>query len=516
MSAVFLNVVACNAPHTHVFDQKTASDDFLKSAATEDAPAEYFYSCTCGEKGTETFSHGEVLPHTHVYDREVTDATYLKTSATTGTPAEYYHSCACGEMGTTTFFSGDVLHEYGEWEADATHVFQRCTVEGCTAVVNRSEHGLTFTEQSDGTYAVTAYAGGVANVIVPAKYENIPVTAIAAEAFAQGTDLTSLTLPSTLKRIGANAFRGCSNFKTVTISDIAAWCGIHLESINAAPTYYTKDLLLNGTPVTELVIPEGVERIENYAFYLCKSITSVTLPNSLTYIGQSAFSHSKKITALTIPESVTSISDSAFEGCTGLTTLTIPAGMTAISGSVFKDCTGLTSLTIPVGVTTISGSAFQGCTGLTSLTIPESVTTISDSAFEGCTGLTTLTIPEGVTTITNRAFRECTGLTDLNLPNSLKTIGGFDGCTGLTEITFPPFLETIEANAFAGCSGFFEITIPISVKFVGTKSFGSCANLRHFYYEGTVQEWRAISEDKWFDRSPNIYYATCIDGKARI
>ena len=48
--------------HTHVFDQMDYHDEYLASLATEDAPTLFYYSCTCGEIGTETFSYGEPLP----------------------------------------------------------------------------------------------------------------------------------------------------------------------------------------------------------------------------------------------------------------------------------------------------------------------------------------------------------------------------------------------------------------------------------------------------------------------
>lgn len=52
-------------PHTHAFDKQVVSDDYLKEAATCTDKAEYYYSCECGEKGTETFETGEALGHAY-------------------------------------------------------------------------------------------------------------------------------------------------------------------------------------------------------------------------------------------------------------------------------------------------------------------------------------------------------------------------------------------------------------------------------------------------------------------
>lgn len=54
--------------HTCVFDQKVVSEAYLSGAASCTAPASYFFSCTCGEKGTETFPDGEALGHDFVDD----------------------------------------------------------------------------------------------------------------------------------------------------------------------------------------------------------------------------------------------------------------------------------------------------------------------------------------------------------------------------------------------------------------------------------------------------------------
>ncbi len=164
--------VSISTPHTHVFDQKNTDAKYLASAASCTAKATYYYSCTCGEKGTATFESGETLPHTastewksdetghwhvcttcnaemdkaahtpdheggatetypikctecgyvieaqldhtHSFTQEVAEAKYLKSAAGCDAPAVYYKSCTCGEASTTeTFQYGTALgHSY--------------------------------------------------------------------------------------------------------------------------------------------------------------------------------------------------------------------------------------------------------------------------------------------------------------------------------------------------------------------------------------------------------------------
>ena len=189
-----------NPTAEHVFDQQVVSDAYLASPATADSPAMYYYSCICGEKGTETFPYGEKAGHTfspdwsydennhwhadtcghpditdsfgphqwnageitlqpthtaagtmvytctvcgaqksetvnptteHVFDQMNTDAKYLKSEATCTAPAEYYYSCICGEKGTETFAYGQAKgHSFSDkWSFDAENHWHPATCE---------------------------------------------------------------------------------------------------------------------------------------------------------------------------------------------------------------------------------------------------------------------------------------------------------------------------------------------------------------------------------------------------
>ena len=140
----------------------------------------------------------------------------------------------------------------------------------------------------------------------------------------------------------------------------------------------------NCSDLTSLTLPSSVTRIGDYAFKNCSGLTSLTLPSSVTRIGDYAFYNCSGLTSLTLPSSVTSIGEFAFSYCSGLTSLTIPSGVTSIGMSAFEYCSSLTSLTLPSSVNEIGIYAFHGCSGLTSLTLPSSVTSsIRDYIFDG-------------------------------------------------------------------------------------------------------------------------------------
>ncbi len=237
------------------------------------------------------------------------------------------------------------------------------------------------------------------------------VISIGDYAFHYCTNLTNITIPNSVTSIGDNAFYGCENLINITIpnsvtsigNDVFNGC-ISLTSINVDSNnekymsdngvLYTKDKKIliqypGKKEGTEYLILQGVESIEDYAFWGCGNLTNIIIPNGVTSIGYSAFYRCTSLTNITIPNSVTSIGDYAFWYC-NLKNITIPNGVTSIGYSAFYRCTSLTNITIPNSVTSIGDFAFNECTSLTNIAIPDSVTSIGDHAFYKCDSLSVL------------------------------------------------------------------------------------------------------------------------------
>ena len=243
---------------------------------------------------------------------------------------------------------------------------------------------------------------------------------------------------------------------------------------NGVLTRYTEE-----PGVTDVVIPEGVTSIWNFAFGGCKRLTSVTIPESVTSIGGGAFKGCVSLTSMAIPEGIASIVNEAFSGCESLTSVTIPESVTRIGDYAFSDCKSLTSVTIPESVTSIGSGAFKGCVSLTSVAIPEGIASIVNEAFSGCGSLTSITIPESVTSIGNYAFSECRSLTSVTIPKSVASIGSrvFWRCESLTSVTLPEGVVSIGYGAFSDCKSLASVTIPESVTSIGDEAFSWCASL---------------------------------------
>ncbi len=323
------------------------------------------------------------------------------------------------------------------------------------------------------------------------------VTKIGARAFRWCTDMTSVTIPNSVTSIGWNAFAGCTGLTgTLTIPNSVTDLGDEAFS--------------SCEGLTEIKIGTSVTSIGDWTFSYCTGLASIVIPNSVTKIGDYAFRDCSCLTSVTIPNSVTVIGMSAFADCIGLTSIDIPDSVTQIGSYAFSYCSGLTSLSIGNSVTSIGTGAFNGCSGLVSVIIPGSVSELGEWTFSGCRGLkksaypNTLSNPFGsdcvsiaynpegaiiedgfiygkeksaiyfapldiegeyvipgyVTEIGESAFRDCSGLTSVTIPNSVTSIGwyAFNACSGLTAVTIPNSVVEIGYDAFYKCNGLLEVT----------------------------------------------------------
>ena len=138
---------------------------------------------------------------------------------------------------------------------------------------------VRFDSSNKKYIAILGYLGNDRKINIPksiyVNYEEINVTTIEDEAFADCTDLTSITIPSGVTTIGKWAFLNCSSLASITI-------------------------------------PASVTTIGYDAFSDCQSLTSITIPYGVTTIGYSAFAYCSSITSIIVPASVTSIGSSAF------------------------------------------------------------------------------------------------------------------------------------------------------------------------------------------------------------
>ena len=296
---------------------------------------------------------------------------------------------------------------------------------------------------------------GLTSVTIPNS-----VTSIGESAFNGCTGLTSVTIPNSVTLIGESAFFYCTGLTEVNITDLSAWCKIDFEwdyfarQCYSNPLYYAHHLKLNGTEITNLVIPNDITEIKQYAFNGCTGLTEVTIHNSVTTIGGNAFSGCM-LNTLVIMEGENPIDmGSNTYVCSSLASIYIGRTMTNVT-SPFKGETSLSKVTLGRGMTSLQSDAFAGCTGIKELVIEggESAITIdckfNDSpieklhigrngtyAFNNRVDLKEVSVGDNVTSLPNDAFNGCSNITSLKLGNKLETIGSgaFTGCATLMNV----------------------------------------------------------------------------------
>ena len=181
-----------------------------------------------------------------------------------------------------------------------------------------------------------------------------------------------------------------------------------------------------GTDIIEIIIPETIKSIGNYAFRNCPNLISITIPASVEWIGPWVFMENRNLKNIILEDGnpnyiaedgiLYDLNYSQTFYLFGMKVLhsypsasgsvTIPPDVKFIGVAAFYD-TNITSITIHEDVEIIERMAFGGCTRLQSITIPKNVKFIGDAMFRGCASLTGITVA-AATRITQAKAEYCT------------------------------------------------------------------------------------------------------------
>ncbi|MDR2572363.1 MAG: leucine-rich repeat domain-containing protein [Oscillospiraceae bacterium] len=260
------------------------------------------------------------------------------------------------------------------------------------------------------------------------------------------------SIPDGVKRISSDAFKSCTNLKTVnvpkSVTDIAfdIFGGSSLENITVdSENRYFTDVggVLYSKYMTELYayppekdsayfdIPDGVRKIWHNAFKNTRKFVSINIPDSVGFIGNDAFEGCLSLKGITLPKAWFNDDQRVFYNCPCLEYINVAtedkvffAGdkYNSFDGVLFCGPTKYSKgsprdgkmkeyikhilmrypeakqqevYTVPDGVTKILTYAFSGQAHLKSITIPKSVTEIGEGAFEGCRSELTLRCHKG-------------------------------------------------------------------------------------------------------------------------
>ena len=256
--------------------------------------------------------------------------------------------------------------------------------ENLTWSLNTSTNTLTI----DGTGNMTSCAWYSYKDYVYYVTISEGVTSICQDGFRGHWSLQSITIPSTITKVGKEAFNYC-DLTSVYINDLAKWSAIDFADIHANPMYTAENIYINGVLASKIVIPDGVTEIGNGAFTACH-LDTIIMPKSITKIGNYAF-YSCRMTSIFIPDNVLSIGDSAFYNCSHLTGITIPNSVTSLGDEIFLNCTSLKEVSIGDGVDKIGNRTFKKCDSLRVVNMGASIASIGYEAFWECGQIASIT-----------------------------------------------------------------------------------------------------------------------------
>lgn len=404
-----------------------------------------------------------------------------------------------------------------------------------------------------------------------ARYE-IPdgVTAVEESGFLHCWSVESVSMPSSLVKLGPSAFHGCGLMTNIAIveglAEIGFWAfnncsSLVTISLPASVTNITGAPFLNCAALTNITVdpanpayrdldgvlankagttlltypplrrpvlyamPPGVTSIAAQAFHGCR-LTGVEFDENLRSIGRSAFASSLHLVSLVFGENLESIGDGAFAGCQRLRSVRFGDGLRSIGASAFALSPWLARVDIPDGVATLGPEAFRHCVGLTNATIGRGVASIGAKAFNNCPSLTSIKVAgenphfsdiEGV--LFNKArttliqYPNARPAARHTVPDSVRRIGdfAFADAVALTNVTLGAGGVDIGMSAFENCRVLAGIELGSATN-ISARAFADCWALSHVEVPDSVL---AIG-DQAFERCTGLKSARVGDGVKTI
>ena len=301
----------------------------------------------------------------------------------------------------------------------------------------------------DGELRIS-YIADVEEVIIPpfitVDGEDYPVVSIGETAGKNMENLKRLYLPSTIKSIGKDAFNG-TYLDEVHIEDLSAWCNIDFKydvgggnhfyyNSWASPFSENTILYVKGERIKDLIIPNDVEKINNFAFYGLRC-ESVVMGDNVKTVGIKAFYENTTLEYLDLGSSVETVDQEAFSYCEALKSINLSPRLTLMALDAFYSFqnTGVEEVNSPDIATIAYLTAgikdgwlpFNNAYTLLidgkseeNIAIPFIKETLPDYCLNGAKNIKSIECEEGIISTGELSFSECDALERVVLPSTLK------------------------------------------------------------------------------------------------
>lgn len=243
-------------------------------------------------------------------------------------------------------------------------------------------------------------------------------------AFADCNSLKVVEIPVTINTIGEGAFASCFALREVSFAVFdPAIVNVHETAFEAADNcilitnsdFAKKECESNAAfnafkeIITLKTWAEG--EVTNKAEAAARSENHLVFDNT----GNIVTKCDVNATEVIVPQGVTRIEGNAFEGCEKLTSVVLPDTVESIGCGAFNNCVALESVVLPAGLRQLNNNAFTNCKALRFVAIPNSLSFIDFHTFEGCESLKSVVIPESIESVSIRAFAGCKSLREVHL-----------------------------------------------------------------------------------------------------
>ena len=277
------------------------------------------------------------------------------------------------------------------------------------------------------------------------------------------------------------------SLKTVDLTGVTV-VACHTTLMHYTQSSFDADEVPTGSfaslPLTSVKLPSGLKRIGKAALADCQQLASIDLPASLEAIGDFAFAHCTALTAITIPASVTEVGSGAFMRCAALKSFAVASSgqLKALGDYALMDCPALTTIDLGRSIKRIGSRALAGTgiqtldlntstaleevgdgamtlTPVTTVTFPTNFTQLGEAAFLYDTSLTSATLGQKLATVSDYAFAG-TALQGKMIFTGLKNLGDYAlyNIQSLNSVELPETTEYLGTRSMAGMTGLTELT----------------------------------------------------------
>lgn len=393
--------------------------------------------------------------------------------------------------------------------------------------------GLLYSIRADGLHIVSAMDSRTERTL-PDSRLGLPVCAVNENAFSEDAALCVLTVPGSVREIGAMAFFRCPALEQVELEEgvrrlenyaFAECEKLHTvsaaESLDAFPanafegaspqlTFWGRhgsyaEKLLEGTGLNfaDRADYEIAQGDAGAVLTVCQSPEAVlTLPSVIDGQWVTALADTlvipETVSELTLPDRVRRLDGGLLSQRETLKKVTLGSETRVLGDGALK-YSRIEELVIPGHLEEIGDEALRGVY-LRELTLPEGLQTVGRYAFSE-SFLQTIALPEGVTELGSSAFSACVSLTEILLPEGIAELssGLFENCIRLEHVYIPSTASAIRMYAFRGCRAMKSILIPETVDEIDVFAFSECTNLRYVAMPQTLEAANLYM----FDGCPN-------------